>query len=66
MIASELDGNYIDAEPLKDRTKGELVRGYKAIFTRWKQTGTISLNGTSSITKHQKNSSPPYARTAAD
>jgi hypothetical protein len=44
MVACELDGNYIDAEPLRDRTKGELVKGYNAIFTRWKQTGTISPN----------------------
>jgi hypothetical protein len=44
MIACELDGNYIDAEPLRDRTKCEVVRGYEAIFARLKQTGTISPN----------------------
>jgi hypothetical protein len=42
MVACELDGNYIDAAPMKDRTKSELVTAYKAIFTRWKQTGTIA------------------------
>jgi hypothetical protein len=44
MVACELDGNYIDAEPMKDRTKGKLATAYKAIFARWKQTGTISPN----------------------
>eukprot|EP00804_Cyclotella_cryptica_P016849 CCRYP_001818-RA/>CCRYP_001818-RA protein AED:0.39 eAED:0.38 QI:0/-1/0/1/-1/1/1/0/475 len=44
MIACEMDSNYIDAEPLKDRTKGALVGAYTAIFTRWKQTGMISPN----------------------
>lgn len=44
MVACELDGNYIDAKPMKDQTKGELVTAYKAIYARWKQTGTISPN----------------------
>ena len=44
MVAYELDGNCIDAEPMKDQTKGELVTAYKAIYARWKQTGTISPN----------------------
>jgi hypothetical protein len=44
MIACELDGNYIDAEPLKSKAKNELVTAYQSIFTRWSQTGTISPN----------------------
>ena len=29
MVAVELDGNYIDAEPLKSRTARELTEAYK-------------------------------------
>ena len=44
MVACELDGNYIDAEPLKSKAMNELVRAYQAIYSRWKQTGVISPN----------------------
>ncbi len=44
MIACELDGNYIDAEPLKSKTTSDLVSAYQSIFSRWSQTGTISPN----------------------
>eukprot|EP00804_Cyclotella_cryptica_P023552 CCRYP_018913-RA/>CCRYP_018913-RA protein AED:0.17 eAED:0.19 QI:0/0/0/1/0.25/0/5/0/1080 len=44
MVAVELDGNYIDCEPMRDRTTKSLVTAYQTIFTRWKQTGVISPN----------------------
>ncbi|KAL7480170.1 hypothetical protein ACHAW6_005874 [Cyclotella cf. meneghiniana] len=44
MVAVELDGNYIDAEPLKSRKAAELTRAYKAIHNRWKATGVIAPN----------------------
>jgi hypothetical protein len=44
MVACELDGNYIDAEPLKSKATNELVRAYQTIHSRWKQAGVISPN----------------------
>ena len=44
MVAVELDGNYIDAEPLKSRKAKELTRAYQAIFERWKDTGAVVPN----------------------
>jgi hypothetical protein len=44
MVAVELDGNYINAQPLKSRKAAELTRGYKAIHNRWKATGVIAPN----------------------
>ncbi len=44
MVAVELDGNYIDAEPIKSRTARELTKAYKQIYTRWKSTGVICPN----------------------
>jgi hypothetical protein len=35
MVAVELDGNYIDCEPMRDRTTKSLVTAYQTIFTRW-------------------------------
>jgi hypothetical protein len=44
MVAVELDGNYIDAEPMKSRTAKELTEAYKKIYARWKATGVICPN----------------------
>ncbi len=35
MVAVELDGNYIDAEPIKSRLAKELTEAYKRIYARW-------------------------------
>ena len=32
MVVVELDGNYIDAEPLQSRTTRSLTEAYQAIF----------------------------------
>ena len=44
MVAVEMDGNYIDAEPMRARTTQELVAAYQAIFKRWKATGAVCPN----------------------
>ena len=44
MIAVELDGNYIDAEPLKTRKAKDLTDAYQRIYQRWKATGVICPN----------------------
>eukprot|EP00804_Cyclotella_cryptica_P022238 CCRYP_017928-RA/>CCRYP_017928-RA protein AED:0.26 eAED:0.26 QI:0/0/0/1/1/1/3/0/814 len=44
MVAVELDGNYIDAEPVKSRTAKALTKAYQAIFQRWQATGAVSPN----------------------
>ncbi len=44
MVAVELDGNYIDAIPMKSRTAKELTEAYKKIYARWKATGVICPN----------------------
>ena len=44
MVAVEMDGNYIDAEPMRARTTKELVAAYQAIFKQWKATGVICPN----------------------
>ena len=44
MVAVELDGNYIDAEPLKTRTTQSLINAYQTIHNRWKATKVICPN----------------------
>ena len=44
MVACELDGNYIDAEPLRNRSAAQLTQADKNIFTRWKATNVIAPN----------------------
>jgi hypothetical protein len=44
MVAVKLDGNYIDAEPIKSRTAKKLTEAYKQIYARWKTTEVICPN----------------------
>jgi hypothetical protein len=44
MVAVELDGNYIDAEPVQSRKAKALTDAYQEIFQRWKATGVVSPN----------------------
>ncbi len=44
MVAVELDGNYIDGEPLQSRFAQSLTKVYQAIFQRWNATGVICPN----------------------
>ena len=44
MVAVELDGNYIDGEPLQSRSAKSLTNAYQTIFQRWKATGVICPN----------------------
>jgi hypothetical protein len=44
MVAVELDGNYIDAEPLKTRATQSLINAYQTIHNRWKATKVICPN----------------------
>ena len=44
MVAVELDGNYIDAEPLQTRNAKDLTAAYQKIYQRWKATGVICPN----------------------
>ena len=44
MVAVELDGYYIDGEPLQSWSAKSLTKAYQAIFQHWKATGVICLN----------------------
>jgi hypothetical protein len=44
MVAVEIDGNYIDGEPLQLRSAKSLTKAYQAIFQHWKATGVICPN----------------------
>jgi hypothetical protein len=44
MLAVELEGNYIDVEPMKSRSTKDLTKAYKQIYARWKATGVICPN----------------------
>jgi len=44
MVAADLDGNYIDCEPLQSRSAKSLTKAYQAIFQHWKATGVICMN----------------------
>ncbi len=39
MVAVHLDANYIFAEPMKNRTEGEMIRVYQKILNRMKAAG---------------------------
>jgi len=41
MVLVEVDGNYIDAEPMKNRSAGSMIKAYLALWARITATGTI-------------------------
>ncbi|KAL7477858.1 hypothetical protein ACHAW6_003650 [Cyclotella cf. meneghiniana] len=43
-VAVKLDGNYIDAEPLKTRATQSLIKAYQAIHNGWKAAKVICPN----------------------
>ena len=41
MVLVEVDGNYIDAEPMKNRSAGSMIKSYLALWKRLTEIGTI-------------------------
>ena len=41
MVLVEVDGNYIDAEPLKNKTDGSMINAYQALWKRLTAMGTV-------------------------
>jgi hypothetical protein len=41
MVIVEVDGNYIDAEPMKNRSPGFMVKTYQTLWKRITETGSI-------------------------
>jgi hypothetical protein len=54
MVVVELDGNYIDGEPIQSRKAKSLTKAYQAIFSVGKQPESSARTGTYSITKHRR------------
>ncbi len=41
MVLVEVDGNYIDAEPMKNRTEGSIIKFYLTLWARLTASGTV-------------------------
>jgi hypothetical protein len=41
MVLVEVDGNYIDAEPMKNRSAGSMIKAYLALWAQLMATGVI-------------------------
>jgi hypothetical protein len=41
MVLVEVDGNFIDAEPMKNSSEGSMIKAYKALWDRLTSSGTI-------------------------
>ena len=41
MVLVEVDGNFIDAEPMKNRSEGAMIKAYKALWDRLTASGTV-------------------------
>ncbi|KAL7481456.1 hypothetical protein ACHAW6_007141 [Cyclotella cf. meneghiniana] len=65
MVAVKMDGNYIDAEPMRMLDTKSLITTYQAIYARWKSTGVISPNWHMLDNEAPKNSRIQYRRNAA-
>ncbi len=40
MVLVEVDGNFINAEPMKNRSEGAMIKAYHALWTRLTSSGT--------------------------
>ena len=41
MVLVEVDRNFIDAEPMKNKTEGAMIKAYKALWDRLTSSGTV-------------------------
>ena len=41
MVLVQADGNFIDAEPMKNRSEGAMIKVYQALWTRLTASGTV-------------------------
>jgi hypothetical protein len=41
MVLVEVDGNFIDAKPMKNRSEGAMIKAYQALWARLTTLGTI-------------------------
>ena len=41
MVLVEVDGNYIDAEPMKNKSEGSIIKAYLALWARLTAKGTV-------------------------
>jgi hypothetical protein len=41
IVVVEVDGNYIDAEPMKNKTEGSVIKGYLALWAQLTASGTV-------------------------
>jgi hypothetical protein len=41
MVLVEVDGNYIDAEPMKNKSAGSMVKTYTELWTRLTAKGVV-------------------------
>jgi hypothetical protein len=41
MVLVEVDGNYIDAEPMKNKSEGAMIKAYITLWSRLTASGTV-------------------------
>ncbi len=41
MVLVEVDGNYIDAEPMKNKSEGSIIKAYLILCTRLTESDTV-------------------------
>jgi hypothetical protein len=41
MVLVEVDGNYIDAEPMKNKSEGSIIKAYLILWTRLTESDTV-------------------------
>jgi hypothetical protein len=64
MVLVEVDGNFFNAEPMKNKSEGAMIKAYKALWDRLTTSGTVKPKTHILETKHQRNSRGKYKRIA--
>jgi hypothetical protein len=62
MVLVEVDGNYIDAEPMKNKSEGAMIKAYIALWMRLTASGTVKRQCTFLTMKHLRDSKGKYKK----
>jgi hypothetical protein len=64
IVLVEVDRNFIDAEPMKNKLEGAMIKAYIELWTRLTASGTVKPTTHILDNKHQWNSKRKYKRIA--
>ncbi len=64
MVLVEVNGNYINPEPTKNKSKGSMIKAYLVLWNQLTASGTVKSKTQIWIMKGQRNTKRKYEKNA--